>query len=144
MCVADGGSSVTAIGAGAGVTAVTHHILIQLLVLLRERHMHIDHLEMPEALQALDHLASDALDAFGVFHRKWGVTIGDGECLLVETAKMGEARELGCDHVRKSEHCGSGNWMDRVRQCLVASSSRFSMRWVALLTVARYPGRRAR
>ena len=106
--------------------------------------MHIDHLEMPEALQALDNLASYALDTFGVFHRKWEVTIGDGECLLVEMAKMEEARELGCDNVRKSGHGGSGGWMGRVRQCFVSSSSRFSMGWVALLTVARYLGHRAR
>jgi hypothetical protein len=39
------------------------------------------------------------------------VTIGDGECLLVERA---EARELGCDYVRKGGHCGSGEWKGRV------------------------------
>ena len=44
-----------------------------------------------EALQVLDNLASNALDAYGIFHRKWGVTIGDGECLLVEMAKIGQA-----------------------------------------------------
>jgi hypothetical protein len=40
---------------------------------LRERHIHIDHLEIPEALQALDNLASDdAFDAFGDFQPKVG------------------------------------------------------------------------
>jgi len=38
-------------------------------VLLWERYIHIDDLE---ALQAFDNLASDVLDAFRVFRRKWG------------------------------------------------------------------------
>jgi len=52
---------------------------------------------MPEAV--LDNLASNVLDAFGVFQGRWEVMIGDGECLLVEIAKIREAHELGCDRV---------------------------------------------
>jgi len=52
-------------------------ILIQLLVLLRERHIHIDHLEMPKAFQTLDNLAGDVLDTFWVFGGKWGGVEGD-------------------------------------------------------------------
>jgi len=52
-------------------------IIIQLLVLLWDRHIHINHLKMPEALQALDNLASDILDTFGVVGRKWGGVEGD-------------------------------------------------------------------
>ena len=37
--------------------------------------------------------------------------IGDGECLLVEIAKIREAHELGCDHVRKGERVP---WRQRV------------------------------
>ena len=51
--------------------------LIQLVVLLRERHIHIDHLEMPEAFQTLDNLAGDVLDTFRVFGGKWGGMEGD-------------------------------------------------------------------
>ena len=40
--------------------------LIQLLVLFREGHIHIDHFEMPEAFQTLDNVACDVLDTFGV------------------------------------------------------------------------------
>jgi hypothetical protein len=52
-------------------------IIIQLLVLFWDRHLHINHFEMPEALQALDNLASDVLDTFGVIGRKWGGVEGD-------------------------------------------------------------------
>jgi hypothetical protein len=52
----------------------------------------IDHLEVPEAFQALDNLASDVLDTFGVFGRKWGgkVIIGDKERLLVVLSSIGD------------------------------------------------------
>jgi len=92
----------------------------------------------------LDNLVSNVIDAFGAFQGMWEVMIGDGECLLVEIAKIREAHELGCDHVKKeSGYRGCNRWMGRIRQCLAASSSLFSMKWVALLTAARYLGRQA-
>ena len=50
----------------------------------------------------------------------WKVIIGDGERLLVVVTKIGEARELVCDHGRReSGHRGDGGRVSRLRQCLV-------------------------
>jgi len=90
LCIVDSGNS---------VTAITPHSCSCLSSSGSD--VSISSLEMPEAV--LDNLASGVLDAFGVFRGKWGVMIGDGECLLVEIAKIREAHELGCDYVRKGE-----------------------------------------
>jgi len=96
LCIVDSGSSVAAIGAGVGETAVTSHSCSGL-----SSDVSVSSIETPEAV--LGNLASDVLDAFGVFRGKWGVIIGDRECLLVEIAKIREAHELGFGHVRKGE-----------------------------------------
>jgi hypothetical protein len=107
---------------------------------------------MPEALQALDNLASDVLDTFGVFGGKWGgkVIIGDEERLLVVLGSIRETRELVCDRIREGDlesgprgDGGLGERMSRVRHCLVALLSSFSVMWVIFLIVPRCLRRRA-
>jgi len=70
-------------------------------------------------------LVTDALDDFGIFRRKRGVTIGEGECLPVEMAKIGEVRELGCDHVRQGEWALRWRRVDGLRKaasrCIVVA-----------------------
>jgi hypothetical protein len=81
---------------------------------------------MPEALQALDNLASDALDTFGVFGVGWKGTIGNEERFLVVVASLGDARELFCDRVREDEWAprrrrawGTEESCEAVSRCIV-------------------------